>query len=232
MAFAVAAAYVNNNGGTSVTSGAFDVTTGDLIVVAGNSDEGFNAPTFTISDNQTPDLVYTEIARRSDTDGLDGAVIAYYHVVAAPLTGLTITLAVSGTDCDSPAIKVYKAAAADFDSADVIGALAEGDWTTSGQQTASITPETSGVGVMVATDWNQNGVPTSADTTETGFDTDGDISGMSGFVALSAGVGATADMTPATGTPSGNYIWFEIRAAGGGAGATVKLRRFGLMGVQ
>ena len=176
-AFGVGTAYVNNDGGTAVTSGSFNVSAGDLLVVVQHTDENSGdvdpAPTLTLSDNQTPDLTYTLINRRDDSDpdaAPAGIVAASYHVVVSNITGLTITLTVSGTGGgDSPAIKVYKAAAADFDSADVVGASVEGTWSTSGQQTSNITPETSGVGVMVATDWNENGVPTSADTTETGI---------------------------------------------------------------
>ena len=228
--FGVGTAYVNNDGGTAVTSGSFNVSAGDLIVVVGHSDENANSPAWAVSDNQAPDLTYTEIARRSDTDGLDGAVIAWYHVVVSPITGLTITLTLTNgapTDVDSPAIKVYTAASTDFDAADVLGAQTEGDWTTDGQQTGNITPETSGVGVVVCSDWNQSGVPTSADTTFTGFDTSGDISGGSGFVALSAGVAANADMNSGS-TPSGNYIWFEIRAGSGGAATPARLTLIGV----
>lgn len=214
----VAAAYVNNDGGATVTSGSFDVVTDDLIVVVGNADTAGDTTdiTWAISDNQVPDLTYTLIAERDGTDGIESGVIAWYHKVAGNITGLTITIAVVGFT-DSPAIKVYKITG--YDTTDIVGAQTEGDWTSSGQQTGNITAETAGIGILVATDWNQNGTPTSADTTETGFDTAGDISGMSGYRTLVAAASENADMTPATGTPNGNYLWFEIRTAAGGATA-------------
>ena len=228
IALVVEAAYVNNDGGLAVTSGSFNVVTDDLIVVVGHSDEDIGTPIWVISDNQTPDLTYTEIARRDDNDGINGAVIAWYHRVVNNITGLTITLTVSGVNVDSPAIKVYSLTG--YDTADILGAQTEGDWTTSGQQTGNITAETAGIGILVATDWNQNGTPTSADTTETGFDTGGDISGMSGYRTLVAAASENADMTPAAGTPSGNYIWFEIREAPAAGGPSAGLRTFSLTG--
>ena len=225
MAFQVAAAYVANDGGTAVTSGTFNVASGDLIVVVLNCGElgqGAEGITHTLSDNQTPDLTYTQIAQRDDTDGLDGGVAAYYHVAAAAITGLTITDTVSGAASpESPAIKVYIYPAGEFDSVTQVGAQVEGDWTIDGQQTLDITPLTSGVGVLVCTDWNQTGTPTSADTTFTGFDTAFAISGGSGFVALTASVAKNADMDSG-GTPSGNYLWFELRKAAGGASTFLK----------
>ena len=217
IAISVAAAYVNNDGGTAVTSGSFNVVTDDLLVVAGHSDEDIGTPVWVISDNQTPDLTYTEIARRDDGDGLDGAVIAWYHRIVSNITGLTITLTVTGVNVDSPAIKVYKITG--YDTTTILGSVVEGNWTTIGQQTSNITAGTNGIGIVVATDWNETGASTSADTTETGFDTTGDISGMSGYRTLVSGNAENADMTSPS-TPSGNYLWFEVREASAGGRTT------------
>lgn len=222
----VAAAYVANSGGTAVTSGNFNVVANDLIVVIGHSDQ-LNTPamTWAIADNQTPDLAYTEIARRDYAEAGSsnfGAVIAWYHKVVDAITGLNITLTVSGGSTpDSPAIKVLKFPAGEYDPADIVGAITEGNLTTDPQTSASITPETSGTGVAVWTDFNQTGTPTSSDLTATGFNTAGNISGASGYKTLSAGVGATANMNSG-GTPQGNYLWFEIRAAAGGGGIAAR----------
>lgn len=223
MAVSVAAAYVANDGGTSVTSGSFDIAATDLIVMVGHCDTTADstAATFTLTDNQTPDLTYTNIIQRDGTDGDGGGVVARYYASTGAITGYNATLAVNGAGGanDSPAIKFYKFASTDFDSADVVGASTENNLTTDPQTSASITAETSGTGICAWTDWNQTGTPTSSDLTMTGFNTAGDISGGSGYKTLTAAAGATANMNSGA-APSGNYVWFEIRAGSGGGGAT------------
>lgn len=218
-------AYVNNDGGSSVTSGTFNVAAGDLICLLAHSDEASdtNVTTWTISDNQTPDLTYTNIAERGGADAGAGAVLARYHIATDAITGYNVSVAVSGSvGSDSPAVKILLFASSEFDAADPIGNTpAEGNLTTDPQTTASITPETSGTGIAAWTDWNQTGVPTSSDLTATGFDTAGDISGGSGYKTLSAGVGATANMDSGA-TPAGNYLWFEIRAGSGAASSILR----------
>jgi hypothetical protein len=221
MTISVAAAYVNNDGGSSVTSGNFSIASGDLIVVVANCDEGNDAnnTTWTLSDSRTPDLAYTLIQERDGSDGDGGGVIAWHHLSSTTDGTYNVTVAVSGSvSSDSPAVKVYKLASTDFDSADIVGASTENNLTTDPQTTAGITPETSGIGIAAWTDWNQTGTPTSSDLTMTGFNTTGDISGGSGYKTLTSGVSATANINSG-GAPSGNYIWFEIRAGAGGSGA-------------
>ena len=213
----------SNDGGTSVTSGTFDVVTDDLIVVTANCDENADVTliTFAISDNQTPDLSYTQIAQRARFDGtFEGGVSAWYHRVVSNITGLTITIAVSKAApgiTDSPSIKVYKATG--YDTSTIVGAQTENGSTTNNLTTASITPQTSGAGFAVGTEWQELGVPTSSDLTFSGFDTAGDISGGSGYKTLSEGVGATANLDAfGDAAAQWNYLWFEIRtAAAGGA---------------
>jgi hypothetical protein len=73
----------------------------------------------------------------------------------------------------------------------------------------------------VWTDWNQTGTPTSSDLTVSGFDTSGDISGASGYKAIaSAGASVTGNMNSG-GTPAGNWICFEIRAAAAAGGIAI-----------
>lgn len=217
MAISVAADWVTNSGGSAVTSTNFDVTTSDLIVVVAACDtNGTAAVVWTLSDNQAPDLTYTQIGQRDDNDGLPGGVSAWFHKVVSPITGLNITATVSGSATpDSPAIKVFKLVSGDYDSADPLGVQTEGDLTADPQNTGSITPETSGTGIAVWEDFNETGVPTSSDLTMTGFDTAAQIAGGAGYKTLSAGVGATANINSG-GVPQGNYLWFEIRAASGG----------------
>jgi hypothetical protein len=218
-----AVAYVANDGGTSVTSGNVDVGAGDLLVPLAHCDTSTDstAAVFTFSDNQTPDLTFTNISQRDGSDGDGGGVVARYHIATGAISGYNMTCAVNGVGAanDSPAIKIVKFQAADFDAADVVGALTENNLTTDPQNTASITAETSGTGICAWTDWNQTGTPTSSDLTMSGFNTTGDISGGSGYKALTAAAGATANINSGA-APSGNYLWFEIRAGAGGGGAT------------
>lgn len=217
-------ARVSNDGGTAVTSGSFNVAAGDLIVVCANTDEAGNGGTvtITISDNQGPDLAWVQEGIRSDTDGAQvGVVVAWYFHSASAISGLTVTITCTGGTAvpDSPSIKVYLVQG--HDSADILGALTENGSTTNNLTTASITPETSGVGFAVGTDWTEAGNPTSTDLTISSFTTSGDISGCSGFKTLSAGVGATANLDAGgTAAANWNYLWFEIRAAAGGGSPT------------
>jgi len=206
-------ARVNNLGGTTATSGSFDVASGDLLVVCANSDEDLGACNFAISDNQTPDLGWTLIADRTDVDGNEGGVAAYFYHSASSISGLTVTITVSGdATTDSPSIKVYKCTG--HDSADPLGASGEGNLSTDPQTTTAITSETAGAFFCLWTDWNQTGTPTSSDLTISTFDMALNISGASGYKSIaSAGASVTGDInSPAT--PLGNYIVFEIRAAG------------------
>jgi hypothetical protein len=232
IAISVAASYQNSVGGTSITSGAFNVAAGDLLIVVGHCDQDPDvAQNLTISDNQAPDLAWTQIAARdgleSATGGLAGGVAAWRHAATGAITGLTVTLTVSGLN-DSPSIKVFKVTG--FDTTTPVGTPVEGDWTASGQQTSNITPGTNGIGIMAATNWNVTAC-TSVDTTETAYNDTGNIAAMSGYQSLTSGVAANADMT-ASG-PIGPYLWFEVReAAGGGGGRTALNTRSSPLGVN
>ncbi len=209
---------VSNDGGAStgnLTCGNW--ASGDGMVLCGNCDETNNAnnTTWTLTDNQTPDLTYVTINERDGSDGDGGGVINYLVVNTGAITGLTISLAVSGSlGSDSPSLTCYKITG--HDTADMLGGINEGDLTTDPQTTGNITSETAG-GLFFAnwTDWNQTGAPTSSDLTLTGatFNTTGDISGASGYKAIaSAGVSTNGNMNSG-GAPAGNWTCFEIRAA-------------------
>lgn len=217
MAVSVATPYVNNDGGTSVTSGNFDLVANDLYILVAHCDTNSDADdiTWTLTDNQTPDLVWVALAERDGSDGDGGGVIAYRMMPVLPVTGYNLTMAVSAAG-DSPAVKVYRIPSGEFDVVTPLGASTEANLTADPLTTASITPQTSGTGFCAWTDWNQTGTPTSSDLTMTGFNTAGDISGGSGYKGLTSGVGATANINSGA-APSGNYLWFEIRAAAGGA---------------
>lgn len=203
---------VSNDGGSStgnLTCGNW--ASGDGMVLCANADENGTAITWTLSDNQSPDLTYVEINRRGDLEAGPGAVINYYVVDVGTITGLTVAMAVGGI-ADSPSMACYKITG--HDTADMLGAIAEGTLSTDPQTTTGITSETAG-GLFFAnwTDWNQTGTPTSSDLTVSGFDTSGDISGASGYKSIaSAGVSTTGNMNSG-GTPAGNWTSFEIRAA-------------------
>jgi hypothetical protein len=209
-------ARVSNDGGTAVTTGSFNVAAGAGLVITCNCDESndLNVTTWTLSDNQTPDLTYVEINRRGGATSGAGAVINYYVANPGAITGLTSTQTVSGSvGADSPSIKVYPVTG--HDTADMAGVIGQGDLTADPQTTSAVISETAGAFFAVWTDWNQTGVPTSSDLTVSGFDTAGDISGGSGYKAIaSIGESVTGNINSG-GAPAGNYTVFEIRAAAG-----------------
>ena len=200
----------SSDGGASITSDTFNAVTNDLILACGNLDQNglaFVVPT--ISNNGAA-LTWTNIANIGASNS--GTVCAWFTILASDRSGLTVTLTRGNTNADSPSIKIYLLQG--HDSADVLGAITNNTSNTNNLTTASITPETSGVGFGIGTDWDQLGLPTSSDLTESGFDTPGDISGLAGFKDLTAGVAATANMDAAGGLSAAwRYVWFEIRAA-------------------
>jgi hypothetical protein len=206
-----------------IDTGTFNVAAGDLIVVIAHGDEsGTPVGVVTVSDNQTPDLTWNLIAQRTfgDAGANSGYVGAWWAYSANAITGLVVTLTNVATGTDDCAIKVILISG-NVSSTDPIGAVTEGNWGGDPLTTASITPETSGIGICAATDWNASAhSTTSSDLTITSFAvSSGNLDGCSGYKTLSAGVAATANLN-AAGVPSGNYIWFEIRDEGGGGGGT------------
>lgn len=228
-------ARASNDGGSSITTGSFDTVSGDGLVVCGNCDESndSNNTTWTISDNQTPDLTYVTINERDGSDGDGGGVINYNVVSSGAITGLTVTLAVSGSvGSDSPSVKVYKVTG--HDTADMVGAINEGSLTTDPQTTTAITSETAGHFFANWTDWNQTGAPTSSDLTSPAlatFNTSGDVSGASGGKAIAAASSSVTGNMNSGGAPAGNWTVFEIRAAAA-AGRTALNTRSNPLGVE
>jgi hypothetical protein len=222
---AVALAYAEDLA-EPITTGTFNVAAGDLVVVIAHFDESGDVTGgltgVTVTDNQGPNLTWNLIIQRGAElgGGNDaGYVGAWWAYSAGAITGLTVTLDAAGDigtgDC---AVKVMLFSG-DVSSTDPVGASTSGDWLTDPQTATSITPETSGVGICAASDWNAaSHITTSSDLTLTSYAiTSGNMDLCSGYKTLSAGVGATANLNAAAGV-DGNYIWFEIRDEGGGAG--------------
>lgn len=222
-------ARVSNDGGASAAVGPFNAVNGQLILATAQQDQNSQPFVAMTISNDGAALTWTNIVNAGGAD--TGSVACWYTHLTADRTDLTVTVTRGDANGDSPSLKIYLCDG--HDTADILGASTTAASTTENLTSASITPETSGMGFGVGTDWTQSGLPTSSDLTNVStFDTAGDISGISGYKALTAAVGATANFD-AVGTPAGNwrYAWFEIRTAAGGAAATKRLWRMGLMGV-
>lgn len=210
---------------TSVTTDAFAVDTGTtlLVTVSGNQSSAGTAATWTITDNQGTHLTYTEVARRSSPEGATRtAVIAWTAPVTTFAYPFTITVTLTGGTNGGPSIKVYPLTGV---GTPVIGAQTEGDSTSNVLTTASVTPQTSGLGFIVASEWTAVGTPTSADLTLDGFVNSSTIAGGSGFKSLTSGVGATGTLDGAgTGAAEWQYLWFEVRAGSITLSAPANLR--------
>lgn len=210
-------ARVSSDGGASAAVGPFNATSGQLILAVACLDHNSQPYVAATIANDGTALTWTNIVNAGAAD--TGAVACWYTHLTADRTNLTVTVTRGNGDSDSPSLKIYLLSS--HDSADILGASTTNTSTTNNLTTASITPETAGTGFGVGTDYTQAGNPTSSDLTNTSvFNTAGDISGISGYKSLSAGVGATCNLD-AAGTAAGNwrYAWFEIRAAAGGATA-------------
>ena len=221
-------AVVKSDGGSSVPTASFSATSGQLLLAMGMLDHNSQPYVAATISNSGTALTWTQIVNAGAAD--TGAICAWYTHLAADFTTRTVTLTRGSADSDTPALKVY--ILTDHDSADILGASTSTTSTTENLTSASITPETSGVGFGHGVDWTQSGNPTSSDLTNTSvINSAGNISGIWGYKNLTAAVGATANFN-AAGTPSpGNwrYAWFEIRAAAT-AGPAAGLRTFALTG--
>lgn len=222
-------AAASSDGGSAATVGPFSAVTGQLILITASLDQNSQPYVACTISNDGTALSWTTVVNAGAAD--TGTVAAFYTHLAADRTDLSVTITRGDINSDSPCVKAWLLT--DHDAADILGAATNTTSTTENLTSASITPETSGVGFGVGTDYTQSGTPTSSDLTNvTTFDISGDISAIHGYKALSAGVGATANFN-ANGTPTGawRYAWFEIRAGAGGAAAGMKRRwRMGLMG--
>lgn len=222
-----------------ITTATFDTASGEVFVIIAHCDEGNDTAGITsvsLTDNQGAPLTYNLIAERGAV--LPAAATAGYvgawWFTAGSITGLTVTLTFNGNsgtgDC---AVRVLKVTG-NVSTTAPVGASTSNAWTTDPQTTASITPQTSGIGICAASDWNAaSHTTTSSDLTISSFAlSSGNLDMCSGYKTLSAGVGATANLNAAA-TPAGNYIWFEIRdEGGGGATPSAALSTMTMLGVQ
>lgn len=197
--------------GGSVTTATFNPPASVLVAtVASNGNPG-SGTTFSVSNNSTG-LIWNLIAlrNRSDSGGLDGGVAAYYAVLAAPRTGMTVT---GGTSYFEPSLKVYVLTG--VDAADVLGGSTEGSSSsTSSFTTGSFTiVRTGSLGFVACSQFENVGAPTSSDTT---FDNrDGLSMGAgTGYKALGAAAGSASFNLNGNGSPSSiDWVSFEIKAS-------------------
>lgn len=206
------------------TTAGFNTVAGRVYLLIFHSDEtsdgdGGGLTGVTITDNQTPDLTYNLIAQRgADINNSEAGYVGAWWFNPGDITGLTVTLdAVGAVGSGDVGVRVIEISG-NVSTTDPVGASTGNTWTTDPQTTASITPETSGIGICAASDWNAaSHSTTSSDLTIASFAfSSGNLDMCSGYKTLSAGVGATANLNAAA-TPNGNYIWFEIRDEGGAA---------------
>lgn len=203
-------ARVDNLGAAAVTSGTFNATNGQCVLVTTQLDQNSQPYAAATISNNGVALTWTNIQNLGAAN--TGTVAAWYTVLSADRTGLTVTITRGDVNADSPTIKVYVLT---NQNATVLGAQTNNTSTTNNLTTTGITPITDGVGFGIGNDYTQAGAPTSTDLTNfSTYDMAGNISGGTGYKSLTTGVSATANFD-AAGTAAGNwrYLWVEIRAA-------------------
>lgn len=202
------------NGGlisSSVTTATFSPPASVLIAtVASNGDTNGVGPTFTITNNGVG-LAWNLIALRNDADGINGGVAAYYTVLSAARTGMTVTAATTYVE---PSLKVYVLTG--VDSADVLGGFTEGSSTaTTSFTTGTFTiARTGSLGFVACSQWEQAApAPTSSDTTYDNRD-GASMGALSGYKALGAAAGSASFNLNGNASPSTiNWVSFEIKAS-------------------
>jgi hypothetical protein len=197
--------------GSSVATATFDPPASVLVATIASNGNAGTGTTFSISNNGVG-LAWTLIALRnkSDSGGLDGGVAAYYAVLPAARTGMTVT---GGTSYLEPTLKVYVLTG--VDAADVLGGSTEGSSTsTSSFTTGSFTiVRTGSLGFVACSQFQNTPAPSSSDTT---FDArDGLSMGAgTGYKALGAAAGSASFNLNGNGSPSSiDWVSFEIKAA-------------------
>ena len=212
-------ARVSSDGGASAAVGPFNAVSGQLILATGQLDQNSQPYVAATISNDGAALTWTNIVNNGAADS--ATVACWYTHLTGDRSNLTVTLTRGNTDSDSPSLKIYLLSG--HDSSTILGASTASTSTTNNLTTASITPQTSGTGFGVGADYNELGLPSSSDLTNTStFDTSGDIAGISGYKALTSGVGATCNLDAFGGSAAAwRYAWFEIRVAAG-AGRTTK----------
>lgn len=205
----------------TVTSSAFTVSSGDLILVIAIGDDEASQPgnpfLDTLTDSVTPDQSWTVIT----SSGADASsyMKCWWAIASTGITGGTVTATRTGASWGANgimAIKVYSIAAGDFDSATPIG----NTWNTSNTSTTNDwtpTTYTSSVnnsrGFAVGGDWNALGAPTSSDTESAGNDSLS-LSWMSCFKAAdtaTSGTAVTFNFNAAPGSADWRAVAFEVR---------------------
>lgn len=197
--------------GTSTTTATFNPPASVLVATIASNGNSGSGTTFSISNNSTG-LIWNLIALRnkSDGSGLDGGVAAYYAVLAAPRTGMTVT---GGTSYFEPSLKVYVLNG--VDAADVLGGFTEGSSSsTSSFTTGTFTiARTGSLGFVACSQFSTASAPTSSDTTFDNRSGAGMAAG-SGYKALGAAAGsASYNITPNSSPSQVNWVSFEIKAS-------------------
>lgn len=202
------------NGGvisSSVATAVFNPPASVLIAtIASNGNADGGGPTFGITNNGVG-LAWNLIALRNDTDGINGGAAAYYAILPAARTGMTVT---GSTTYVEPSLKVYVLTG--VDTADVLGGFTEGSSTaTSSFTTGAFTIARAGsLGFVACSQWEQAApAPTSSDTTydnRDGFS----MGALAGYKALGAAAGSASFNLNGNASPSTiNWVSFEIQAA-------------------
>lgn len=197
--------------GSSTTTAAFNPPASVLVATIASNGNAGSGTTFGITNNGVG-LAWFLIALRnkSDSGGLDGGAAAYYAILDAPRTGMTVT---GSTSYLEPSLKVYVLSG--VDTASVIGGTAEGSSSsTSSFTTGNFTIARDGsLGFVSASQFAKQAGPTSSDLT-TDVRNGTSMGAMSGYKALGAAAGsANFNINPGSGSSTIDWVSFEIKAA-------------------
>ena len=196
---------------SSLTSAAFNVPAGSLVVVCVHMDAAVN--THSVSNNGAA-LSWTTIGiQRRATSGT-GSAAAFVAACPTARTGLTVTWNSGGTG-DHTGVKVYVITGADL--VDPIGGKTQGASTSNTLTTTAFSTEkANSLCFVVADEFSTAGTTTAPGLDDFfPYDSSGLIAGGSGYKRFgAAGSNATLSMDAAgTGSADWNWIAFEIRSA-------------------
>jgi hypothetical protein len=199
--------------GLTGTTAAFNPPASALVACC--SGDGAPANTFSMTNNGAA-LTWAEIATRNsgDTGGSSGVAAAFYALLGASRTAMTVTYNYSSSNDSS--MKLYVVTGADTSTP--LGANTEGSSSSATTTTTAYTSTAANsFSFVVFNDFNAVAYSGSSDTTmDTGIIA-GQISFGSGYKSLGAAGSSVTHNIQMASAPILNWVAFEIKPVGGAA---------------
>lgn len=220
--------------GVAVTTASFTAPTDAVLVACIEADgDGIHSETMAVSDSGGLAWTLVPKVERTWAEATTGGYAGIFTAKTTSAVGRTVTITMTFTGGTNfrRTVQVYVFTGADLAGTpiDTTGANNEGGSGTNNLTTTSITPGANGVHVCAGCDWAALGAATSSDLK--GIDSvvgsghaefAGAIDVIDGWHTTTSGVGSTANLDAAAGTPQWKWIQITIREAAGGGGTTVE----------